>query len=90
MPKVIVCGGLAWAPTEAERVAHVGYFLKSFDPALDHAGITWTPMRADAKRFETLMDALAFHRRPATRTPVRDDGEPNRPLTAYSIMIEEA
>jgi hypothetical protein len=52
--------------------------------------VTTTPNRADARLFATIAQLLAYWRRQSTVQPRRDDGEPNRPLTAYTIETEPA
>ncbi len=38
-----------------------------------------------AQKFPSLQEALAYWKRPSTIRPFRDDGEPNRPLTAFTV-----
>ena len=45
--------------------------------------------RAQAKLFPSLKDALDFYRQRSARMPTRPDGEPNRPLTAFTIVLEQ-
>ena len=40
-----------------------------------------------AKRFNSAEDAIAFWTQVAPDQPTRDDGKPNRPLTAFSVEI---
>lgn len=42
---------------------------------------------AKAFRFATAKEAAALFRLESTRTPVRPDGRPNRPLTAFTVEI---
>lgn len=42
-----------------------------------------------ALRFPTAAEAFAFWRTQSTVRPLRDDGRPNRPLTACTVTIEE-
>lgn len=44
---------------------------------------------AEALRFPTKEAAFAAWRQQSTVMPLRPDGKPNRPLTAYSMTIEE-
>ena len=44
---------------------------------------------AKALRFPTAEAALAAWRQRSTIMPTRPDGQPNRPLTAYSMTLEE-
>ena len=71
----------------------LGTWLREFDPdagPLPHptgfADDTSDP--ALALRFDSAADALAFAQTQSTRTPLRPDGQPNRPLTAFTVAIE--
>jgi hypothetical protein len=69
-----------------------GAYLKAYDPeAHDGQGFAeWTMDPAEALRFENAVDALEFWRQVPKSRPVRGDGQPNRPLTAYTIAVEKA
>lgn len=41
----------------------------------------------DAMVFPDVVSALEYWRRQSTVTPLRPDGEPNRPLTAYHVEV---
>ena len=43
-----------------------------------------------AKRFENISEALEYWRRQSRVVPLRPDGKPNRPLTAYHVTFETA
>lgn len=45
----------------------------------------WTAHLAKAKRFATFKDAVACWQAQSRKRPLRDDGRPNRPMTAYSV-----
>jgi hypothetical protein len=66
-------------------------WLESFDH--DTGGqqgfCTLTRKVNDAMRFDTKADALIFWRKQSRTMPLRPDGHPNRPLTAYTVKIEE-
>lgn len=66
-----------------------GQFVKSFDhEAGDGRGsgvFTADPRRA--LRFGSRATALLFWRRQSRKRPLREDGQPNRPLTASSVTI---
>lgn len=64
-----------------------GMYLLAFDvDGFQGAGIVrWTADARRARRFETAMDVLQCWHTVSTVHPVRDDGKPNRPLTAYTI-----
>ena len=65
--------------------------LKSYDPDGNggHGDIEVTLDEAEAKRYETAREALEDLRRVSTVMPLRPDGCPNRPLSAYTIEVEE-
>jgi hypothetical protein len=87
MPTVIKCMGVA-GPYPCD---HVGQYLKStdFEAHNGRGYITFTPELAQAMKFENKNAALVFYLRASKTVPVRSDGRPNRPLTAYHIEIEE-
>jgi hypothetical protein len=62
------------------------------DPAVDYPtgtyGVTTDPARA--LRFANASSALRCWSQTSTRTPVRPDGEPNRPLTKFSVEVQNA
>jgi len=68
----------------------VGDYLASYDPeARDGRGSgTWTPDKARALLFEDEKAAMAFYNQVPRNRPVRPDGKPNRPLTAYTVAFE--
>lgn len=73
------------SPEIAER------FVRSMDvEALGGRGsLQWTSMRSRAMRFENVAAATNYWMRQSKTVPLRDDGKPNRPLTAYTISIED-
>ena len=44
---------------------------------------------AKAKRFDDKAQAFRFVRQQSKNVPLRPDGLPNRPLTAFTVSIEE-
>jgi len=69
-----------------------GLFLASYDlEARDGRGeFTWTRDPLRALVFLTFIGAYESWRAPSVTVPVRDDGEPNRPLTAFSVTFADA
>ena len=62
-------------------------WLQSFDPEA-HEGrgeIRVTRDIAKAQRFASFEAVIAEWKRPSITVPLRDDGKPNRPLTAYTV-----
>ncbi len=86
MGAVIKC----WGPASDLKEPIKGEYLKSFDPEA-HDG------RGEAKFTKNIKDAMVFtdateairmwQSQPVTR-PLREDGKPNRPLSAFSAMFE--
>jgi hypothetical protein len=67
----------------------IGAWVASYDPEGDHragaCSLTHDPN--EALRFHTARDAWALWQRQSVTRPVRSDGQPNRPLTAFSIVL---
>lgn len=68
----------------------VGWYLAVFDPdAYEGRGHSqWTDQLALAIQFETFEAAFETWRVTSSIRPTRDDGKPNRPLTAFNIEIK--
>jgi len=49
----------------------------------------WTDDVTKAKTFPTFADAMECWKAESSIRPVRPDGRPNRPLTAFSITVEK-
>jgi hypothetical protein len=80
---VMVCaGGPPGAP--------IGAYLLSYDPeAFGGRGWSdWTSDRAQALRFEDYSAALAYWQQVPRTRPRRPDGQPNRPLCAFTVSLE--
>jgi hypothetical protein len=69
----------------------MGQYLEWSDPdAEDGFGDErWTDDLAKAKKFGSFAEALECWKAESTIRPLRDDGKPNRPMTAYSVMPEK-
>jgi len=63
------------------------YVEKYEDHPLPAGEVTFTPAPARAKRFSTSREAALFWQQTNKAMPVRPDGKPNRPLTAFSVEI---
>ena len=61
--------------------------LASYDPDAHDGGgaATWTDDPDEAMHFEDAMSVLMFWRQQSKVRPLRDDGEPNRPLTTFTV-----
>jgi hypothetical protein len=69
-----------------------GTYLKSYTPD-GHGGrgdLVVTPHRHAAKRYTNAVDARNEWARVSSTHPRRPDGKPNRPLSAFTITIEDA
>jgi hypothetical protein len=67
-----------------------GQWLKSFDPDA-HAGrgdAVFTDRIEHALKFASKVDAMAFWNTQSKVRPLRPDGRPNKPLTAFTVEIE--
>ena len=77
--------------TPHDREVPPGAYLKACD--LEYAGgtglVSWTADRSQALAFATYREAFEAWRAVPESRPVRPDGEPNRPLTAFTVEIEE-
>lgn len=64
-----------------------GQMVKSYAPeAFEGLGdVETTSSLSEALKFDTLRKAVAFSRQPASNMPMRPDGKPNRPLTAFTL-----
>jgi hypothetical protein len=80
---VMVCvGGPPGAP--------LGQYLVSFDPeAFGGRGwADWSSDRGQALHFEDYAAALDYWRQTSHTRPRRPDGQPNRPLTTFTVTME--
>ena len=81
--KLIKCVELA----NGER-GPAGQFLRSYDPKTGFS--TWTIHKEKAMKFAEATAAFMLWKSVHEREPVRvHDGKPNRPLTAFTIAIED-
>jgi len=82
---VLVNQGLASAEPRLEHL--IGTYLLSSDVnARDGRGAAeWTRDLDKAQKFPSFAQAFDEWRRQSDVTPFRDDGYPNRPLTAFSV-----
>lgn len=78
------------------RTGFDGEFLLEYDPERDGrdpqgapmiAHIVTTPDLDEAKRFDSGADATECWRQVCKRNPTRPDGQPNRPLSAFTVTI---
>jgi hypothetical protein len=67
----------------------INAWLKDFDPdANEGLGfVEWTDDREEARVFDGVEDVHAYWSQQSTALPLRPDGKPNRPLTAFTIEV---
>jgi hypothetical protein len=65
-------------------------WVRAFDPD-GSGGLGTIVLTADldtAIRFANLESAVTFWQQQSTLQPLRDDGKPNRPLTAFTVVVQ--
>lgn len=77
-------GMFVYATADGDQI---GGWLASidYDARSGRASASFTTHAREAMEFETPLDVLEAWTRQSSAHPLRDDGKPNRPLTAYSI-----
>jgi hypothetical protein len=70
--------------------APVGDYLASYDPEGrgGRGSGTWTPDKSKALLFEDEKAAMEFYQQVSRSCPVRPDGRPNKPLTAFTVVFD--
>ena len=66
-----------------------GRYVKRYDPDyMGGRGRVWSSAEPkDAIQFGSFLEATEFWRQPSKVKPLREDGKPNRPLTAFTVTI---
>lgn len=66
-----------------------GQWVKDMDVEFGNGRgyLTATRHRSEAMRFADAGEALAYWQRTSKVRPLRPDGKPNRPLTAYTVEV---
>ena len=74
---------------DSRKAMHIGDYLQAYDPEfMNGAGLaTWTTNPEHALLFTTKTQAMDLWKTVPRSKPRRADGEPNRPLTAYSVEV---
>jgi hypothetical protein len=82
---------MALVQTLSEGGPQLGDYLEWSDPNARHGfgDDRWTDDVTKAQRFPSFEAAMACWTTQSTKRPFRDDGKPNRPLTAYSVTVEK-
>jgi hypothetical protein len=76
------------------EVDFAGNYLEAFDPYFpDPTGkglglMLTTPDIKAAKRFPSILEAAEYWKQQSPVVPFRDDGLPNRPLTAFTVTFK--
>jgi hypothetical protein len=88
--KTYVIRAIAFA--NGTHCPHADQWLESFDhEAFNGRGHgEFTSDIADAMHFATSAEAFQFWGKQSSKRPRRPDGKPNKPLTALTVVIEEA
>ncbi len=75
-----------------------GRYLVEYDPEIDGRDPKGRPMRAhvvttsnksEARQYADSIEAFGHWKQQCKREPVRPDGKPNRPLTAFTVELEK-
>jgi hypothetical protein len=69
----------------------LGPYLEWSDPDANNGmgDERWTDDMTKAQRFASYVGAMECWRAQSNVRPIRPDGRPNRPLTAYSVVAEK-
>lgn len=78
------------------RITDLEQWLVSFDPEISETDPPTYPTGylitssapEQALKFPSFLHAAAYWKMESKSVPLRPDGKPNRPLTAYSVTIE--
>lgn len=77
-------------PTIQKHLGQInGEYLKSYDPdAFDGYGdCVFTDLPEDALAFSSFTDAQKYVNQVSKKRPLREDGQPNRPIAAFTIEM---
>lgn len=88
MTLVMRCEGTTGIVMEGDGDA-TGQFLSFYDPdGFDgHGHAEWVTNPAEALHFPDAVEALTLWKQVSKTRPLRQDGLPNRPLTAFTVSI---
>jgi hypothetical protein len=91
MTYIIQCVGSA---DGSPRPGEEGMYFESFRHEAQQGsyGYGYAEFTADPRRamqFATVGEAIEFWRRPSKTRPLRPDGKPNRPMTAWTVNIRQ-
>lgn len=78
-------------PLRSSGAGPLGQYVKSYDPDIGNGVVTGevegTFDPSEALTFDSSEEAYDFYRRTSTTVPLRPDGKPNRPMTAFTIEV---
>lgn len=65
-------------------------WVMSFDPEAreGRGSLELTEDLDEAMKFADMGEAIAYYRRQSQTTPYREDGKPNRPMTAFTVTFQ--
>jgi hypothetical protein len=69
------------------RAINFGYVKSHRDTACGRGETVFTDDPDDALQFDDSGAAFVFYRQQSKTVPLREDGRPNRPLTAFTVEI---
>ena len=74
-------------PMTADGRFRTAVFLKDYDPDCSNGGggVDYTLNFLEAKKFSSIKEASAYCARPSKTNPLRADGKPNVPISAFSL-----
>jgi hypothetical protein len=87
----MVCVGVAGMIIGGDGNDPAGVYLHSYDPEFDdgYGAIHWTGDKSEAMKFPSLIEGWGLWQTVPVSRPVRADGQPNRPLTCFTVTFEE-
>src|SRR3954453_5487723 len=91
MSCVIKIEGIAgYGPGTTVAKNYVGRYVKYYNPngKGGRGDVQATPHKRYAQQFDSKKEAWEFWNTQSTVLPLQPDGKPNKPLTAFSVMIE--
>jgi hypothetical protein len=86
---VVVIVMKCWGVAGPFETTSVGQYLETVDFEAYHGRgfVRWTADPEKAMRFPSAGAAMQFWKTQSKTVPIRPDGKPNRPLTAYHVEI---
>jgi hypothetical protein len=83
---VIICEGYA----NGQQCPFIGQYLQWYDPGAPGVSVGgWTPDLAQAQKFPDMEAAFRCYNQVHPVQPLRPDGKPNKPLTAFTVEFKK-